>query len=579
VIARVRRFLDSRRLLAWAVAIGVLLAAPSLFGGFQTEDWVFRASSRSEPFSLPWRVNLWGPERLDEEARRAIVLEGKRVGTLPWLTDDTFHVSLWRPLASWTHHLEYRLYPDAAVPMHAQNLLWYALLVAGLGLCYRRLFRARWAGALATLLYAIDDAHGHAVGWITNRSALMAAAFAVFALYSFDRFRRDGWRHGAWLTPASFTLALSSSELALGAVGYFVAHAVLLDRDRPAGRVLAALAWLAPLAAWAVLYRLLGHGATGSGMYIDPLVEPLAFLRQGLERASMLVWGELGVPPSDLYGELHGGARSALAIAAGLLALALAFLLAPVVKADRVAAFFGLGLLLAIVPACAVFPEDRLLLLAGVGGSGLVASVLLALVEKTAPARRLGAVAVALVVVHALIAPLLLPLRSLTMWRYDRRLAEARDSAFELINAPDQELVLLNAPDFYFGVMLFLTRTARSESLPANAWCLSGSLEPLTVKRLDPVTIELLPERGFMSEQLNHVYRNEARPMRAGELVFFDEFKARVTELDERGQPRRAKFRFRWPLDDRRMVFAAWRGGRYQRVQPPAHGELLRLRP
>ena len=576
-----RRLLESRRFLAWAVAIGVLLAAPSLFSGFQSEDWVFRASAETEAFSLPWRVNLWGPEELGDDDKRGIVLDGMRAGTLPWITEAGFHVSLWRPLASWTHHLEYRLYPDAPVLMHAQNLFWYALLVGAAGLLHRRVIEARWAAALAALLYAVDDAHGHAVGWITNRSALMAAAFGALSIHAFDRFRRDGWRPGRWLTAVYFALALSSSEFALGAAGYFVAHALLLDPARPLRRALAALSWLVPLATWAIAYRVLGHGAAGSGMYLDPVSQPLEFIRSGAERAAVLVWGELGFPPSDLHGELPGHTRTLFALAAAALSAAVGWMLMPVLRRQRAAGFFALGTLLSILPACGVFPQDRMLLLAGIGGSGLVASVLGALAEGAAgalhPARWLRPLACTLLVLHGLVAPLLLPLRSLSMWRYEKRLAEARDSAFALVDAPDQELVLLNAPDFYFGVMLFLTRRARSESLPANGWCLNGSLEPLVVKRLDETTIELSPERGFMSEQLNHVYRD--RPMQSQELIWFDEFKVRVTELDEDGEPLRAKFRFRRPLEDRRMLFAAYRDGRYRRVQPPAYGQVLRLQP
>src|SRR6185503_5819166 len=202
--------------------------------------------------------------------------------------------------------------------MHAQNLLWYGVLAGAAALLYRRLLSPGWAAGLAALFYAADDAHGHAVGWISNRSALMAAAFATLALVMHDRWRRDGFRAGAVLSPLFLLLGLASSELALGVAGYFVAHAVLLDPAPRARRALAALSWLLPLAAWATAYRLLGHGVWRSGLYVDPLIQPLRFARALLERTSVLLLGQLGFPPSDFHTRLDGRGATLLAAGAAL---------------------------------------------------------------------------------------------------------------------------------------------------------------------------------------------------------------------------------------------------------------------
>ncbi len=577
-----RRFLESPRAPLWAALIGVLLTSPALFSGFQTEDWTFRAVATEPPFSLPWSVNLWGPDgRPDDEAIKKIVYEAKRLGALPWFTDEYFHVSLWRPLASWTHHFDFRSFPDWPLVMHLENLAWYGLLVLAVGALYRRVLAVpafpAWTSGLAVLAYAVDDAHGHAVGWIMNRSAVMAALFGVIAMGSLDRWRRAGFRAGGALCSVALALGLMSSEFALGSVGYLIAHAVFLDQGRPLRRCLVSLVWLIPLAIWAIAYRALGHGAWESGLYVDPLSQPLVFAQHVVKHGSVLLLAQLGFPPSDPFLSLEPVLSLSMAAAAALLLVGLAALIWPLLRARREVSFWALGMLLSVVPISAGFPEDRMLLLTGVGGMGLFASLVAAATEfdwrTRLRTRAVPALAALLVLSHLVIAPVLLPLRSLTMWRYERALARARDSAFGLLEFPQQELVLLNAPDAYFASMLVLTRSAHHEPLPALTVCLSGSLEPLQIRRDDPYTLELVPRGGFITPGFNEIYRASRRPIEAGQVFWFPAFQVRVDRVSQAGEPLSARFRFRWPLDAPRMVFAVFRDGRYQRIAVPALGE------
>jgi hypothetical protein len=583
-LQRARRALESRSAPAWAALIGVLLTSPSLFGGLQTEDWIFRAAATDPIFSLPWRVNLWGPDgRPSDEAVRTIVYEAKRLGTLPWFTDEGFHVSLWRPLASLSHQIEFRLYPDLPALMHAQSLLFYALLIGAAGALYRRVFAASdlpaWASGLAVLAYAIDDAHGQAVGWIMNRGAVMASLFGVVSVWAFDRWRRDGFRPGAVLSGISLGLGLLCSEFALGAVGYLLALSVILDPARPVRRAIAALVWLIPLAAWAIAYRLLGHGAWGSALYVDPLHQPLAFARSTLERGTVLLLAQLGFPPSDIFIQWTGVRALAVVLASGLVLLGLLKVVWPLLRGRAVAAFWALGMLLSVVPASAAFAQDRMLLLTGIGAMGLFASLAAQIrdFDWGTPRRRriaLGLV-LSLSVAHLLAAPVLLPLRTLTMWRYERELAKGRESAFGLLDYPHQELVLLNAPDAFFGTMLVLTRMARREPLPALTLCLSGTPERVEIHRNDPYTLELVPRQGFIGPGFNHIYRSPLRPMQEGTLIWFPSFQIRVDRVNQHGEPASARFRFRWPLESPRVVLAVFRAGRYERIAPPPVGGSL----
>jgi hypothetical protein len=563
--------------------LGLGLCAPSLAGGLQTEDWVFRAVALGPDTELPWRVNVFGHAQPPPSGLlRAQVQLAREVGILPWHTADDFHVSFWRPLSSWTHQLDHRLFDGSPAWMHAQSLLWYALCVWAAAHLYRRLLEPAWIAGLAAVLYAVDDAHGHAVGWLSNRNGVMAAAFGTLALVAHDRWRREGWRPGAWLAPPALLFGLLSGELALGTLAYLAAHAVLLDPARPMLRWRAVVPWLSAAAAWAIAWRWQGHGSSGSGVYLDPIRSPLGFLGQTLERGPVLLLGQLAAPPADLWVQL-GDARQRLLAAAGVAALlVVGWALAPLVRRDRRLAFWAAGGVLSVVPACAAFPQDRLLFFPGLGAMALAATLLGRIRERlagrSAPARvAVVALAACFWLLHAAAAVVLLPWRSLTMRRYADGLERAGESAMAAVD-PAQNVFLLDAPDYYFGSMIPLTRAAAGQSVPLRMVTLSGTLRGTRLVRLDPHAFELRPVRGILGETFNRIYWPAGARMPVGTRRRLDWTEVRVTDATPDGVPLAVMFRFRWPLESRQLAFLEWRAGRYVRAElpPPGGSRVLR---
>jgi hypothetical protein len=575
--ARWRRALESRRAAWLAVALGVVLTAPSLLGGLQTEDWVFRALSRSASFSL-WHPNLWGaPGRPPAVVLAEQLNEEKKLGFLPWVASPDFRVSFWRPLSSLTHHLDYHAWANHPLLMHAQSLLWYALLVAAAAWLFRRMLAPGWVAGLAAILYAIDDAHGQAVGWLSNRSAIVASLFGVLAIGFHDRWRRDGFKAGALLGPLCLALGLASGEYALGAVGYLIAHAIALDPAPPRRRAIAVLPWVAVVAAWALLYAAGGYGVSGSGVYLDPVKRPGAFLATGSERAGLLLLAELAVPPADVYNHFSPDRLWLFSLGALVVLGALAAVLVPALRGDRRVRFFGLGMLLSVAPACATFPEDRLLLLTGVGGMGLVASFFSWLEREQRPGRAAGMVAGMFALVHGLLAPALLPWRTLSMRRYEARLVRARHSLYLLPINPVQHLVVLNAPDYYFATMMQLTRVAQAKPVTVRTLWIAGTLGPISIRRLSARSVLVRPASGFLSRTLDRLYRGAAHPMHAGQTFHLGRTTIRVTRTTPAGLPLGAVFTFPWRLEDPHLVWAEWHNGRYQRGVMPAVGRSVVL--
>ena len=581
---RVRDLLASPRLIPLVALLAALLTAPTLLTGLHTEDHVQRQLVENEDYRIPWKMNLFGrhaPTSLEDTERTNY--EYRIYGWFPWITDPRFAVSFWRPLSSLTHIIDYRYLRGHAGLMHAEGVAWYALLAVAVALLYRRLMEPLWVAGLAAVLYAVDDAHGHAVGWLANRNGIMAAVFGVLALWAHDRWRREGWTAGALVGPVLFGVGLLSAEFALCAGGYLIAYAIFVDEARWSRRLGAVLPWVAVAGAWAFAYRSLGHAARGSGLYIDPLSDPIPFAFEFFERGTVLLLGQFGTPPSNLWTWVDRARQGYVVFGGAVFLLFVAKMLWPILRRDRTARFWALGTLLSLPPACATFPEDRLLFFAGLGAMPLVAVFLVqcfdAATELWSWPRLAKALGVFFVAVHALAAPLFLPFRSLYMHRYDARIEAAGDKLFRHVREPSKDsLIVVNGEDFYFLGMLPLTRVARNERTVGRMLSLAGTLDDVEMRRLNDTTLEVRPRDGFLSRVFNRIYRGLSQPMRRGSQVNLLGVDITVTEVNQWSEPLAARFEFALPLEDKRFVWVAWKDDDFIPFRVPKVGETVVVR-
>ena len=334
------------------------------------------------------------------------ILAFKDLGVLPWWCEDELKFRFWRPLSSFSHVIDYTLWPASGVLMHVHNVAWLAGLVAVTALLYRRLIAIPMIAGLATLLYVLDDAHGMPAAFLANRNAMVAASFGVLSLWLHDRFRRDGWAPGAMLSPLAFLAALLGGEIGIGIAPYLLGYAIFMERRSGAAR----LATIVPHAvvgiAWLVFYKSSGYGTLGSGFYLDPMGQPAEWFSHFLIRAPLLLLGQWFLPPST-FAFAWTQAQTLGVAAFGVVVLALVFfLLRPILREDPTARFFAFGMLLAVVPITAGFPHDRLLLFVGIGAMPLLAMLLVRLFDRSRSPRMGRLFGWALLVVHVVFAAL-----------------------------------------------------------------------------------------------------------------------------------------------------------------------------
>jgi hypothetical protein len=565
---------------AVAALLGVLLCAPSLGAGLMLDDYGHRLFFTAPQYLAAPQgpMGAWDLFRF-MSGTPANIEHHRELGIVPWWTAPGLRLAFFRPISSLTHWLDYQLWPDSPWVMHAESLLCWGALALLVGYAYRRFLGPTAAAGLAALLYSVDDARSFTVTWIANRNALLAGVFGVAALLVHDRWRRAGWKPGALVAPALFSLSLLSGEAALGIAAYLFAHAVCFEWGGLAPRLRALAPYLLIGVLWAAFYTSYRYGAQQSGAYFDPLADPVGYLLLLPERFSLLLAGQVAYPPPDLWMMLLPGAGWLAALICGALVLLVGGTLWRALPRQRVQAFFALGMLLSLFPVAATFPSDRLLLMSGLGAFGLLGSFLSAWLDGALTSRGLRVMAGVLFFLHAVLAPLTLPLRCRSI---AQMLHDTVERAGYSLPSPEtlegKTLVMLNAPDPLIALDAFAVTAGPGVPMPHSIRLLSVCVEgSLRVFRPSPNVLQVTLSRGFLRDFFSQVFRDPRLAFSTGEAAKLSNVTVEILSLHPDGLPETVAFTFGVPLEDASLVFVNWDKDRFAPYKPPAVGETQEL--
>jgi hypothetical protein len=597
--ALVRRTLASRALPAVAALCTVALVSPSLRTGWILDDiWHRAGHTRAEAlrpylgdggvFGSAMRMYAFW-DGVPEHTHRLMDR-----GVVPWWTNQSVRISFWRPIASLTHGVEYRLWPERSEWMHAQSLLWLGLVVVLAGAWFRRLFDNEWPAGLATLVFAFSECHAFPAAWLANRHVLVAMTLGLAALLLDGLWRTR--RHVVWLASAvlAFSGALLASEAGIATLAFVTARAVLLDTGGRMRRLASLAPYVAVAVSWRLGYTQLGFGVTASAFYVDPGTEPIRFAAATLERLPILALSLLGVP-ADIYMLLSASAARLYATGAILALVVLAALTRALWSGCRRCAFWGLGLLLALVPLCAGMPGGRNLGLAALGLAGLVAclttrAVGAGSVSSGALARRLALGALsAILFSRLLMAPAALCGTAALTVRLGPGLARVLDVSMADGHGPYRHLIIANPPASLGLFFLVPDRIQRGLPPPEHVRPLAPGGAPVTIERTGERSILVRPQDGYCAPPrgvgLVNVIRNAERflcdarrPLRLGDAIDLTDVRIRVTATTPDGRAGEAAFQFAEPLESPALRWLRWDAGRgaYAKLTlPPVGGRLL----
>lgn len=599
ILDALRNVLTHRYLPVVLAILGMTLAAPTLWRGWVGDDLIHRATLFSSSLLVSVRelFTILDPD---------VNIQLMDLGTVPWWTLGTVRTSFFRPVTVLTLWLDYQLWPNSPELMHAQSILWYGGVCALATLFYRRFMGRRWMAGLAAFLFAVDCAHTSPVASLAARNVLLALLFGLLTVLAHDRWRREGWRAGVLLGPLWLALAVLSAEAGVATAAYLTAYAVFLDRGAWRQRLGCLLPYAAVVGIWRLVYQCLGYGAWESGFYVDPGREPVRFAAGVLERGLVLLLGQWGGIDPGLYTLLSVRANRVLWPIALLLTAVVVIALAPLLRKNRVARFWGLGMVLAVVPACAIsVPSGRLLAFVGLGAMGLMAQFIGGSLDRSRwlPVHRAWRIPAwtlcfLLIGLHIIFSPIQLTITLAVQDPFFHRVTDLGP----LPEVEKQDVIIVNAPSAGHFIYVPGLRSVHSQPVPAHLRVLAPGCFSVDVTRIDVHIVVVRPEHGYLippgttglegsldSLPAVHLaygyqhgdafFRSDAFPMMLGQRVELTGMRAEVITLTGDGRPSEARIRFTRPLEDPSLAWLQWdwKTSAYVPFVPPAVGEKIRV--
>jgi len=586
-----RRLLEHPRLPLILACLAVVVSAPAVFTGWGPMDDLRHRSKLVDPSRLPEKLHEIGLVP-DESGQLGTVLSEMHTinrtkdefgklrdyGIMHWWTQEDYRASNWRPVDSLTHWLDYRLWPNTSALIHVQNILWFTAIVLLVTVFYRRLIGPGWIAGLAALMYVLDDSNYLPALWIANRCLLISLVFALLCVLAYHKWRSTGSVTAAVGSSVFLLVSLLASEAGIATFAYLFAYAVALDR----GSLLKRFGSLVPafviIMVWRAVYSKLGNGAYGSGFVIDPGREPLSFVLEMLQRGPILLFAQLGGPPSETFSFMRESYRPYLVATAYVFLLAVLVVLWPLVRRDRLARFWLLAMLASVVPICATVAMNRNLLYVAVAAFALVGQFIGAWSSKESwlPSgrgwRTLAKMCfIVFILAHIVLAVFGRIAGPITISQTRKQFKATMDVG-TLAGVQEQDLVIVNAPNPFSLFFMPTYRAHVGQALPKGLRVLAPGFARVDITRVDERTLRVRAESGnlfsgrqkrpfhvvYMYEMFNEGFRHRNYPMHTGDTVELPRMKVEVTEVDMEGLPVEAVFRFAAPLDDASLRWLRW---------------------
>jgi hypothetical protein len=561
--------LSDRRAIPAIVALGGLLALPSLQIGFYQDDWDLIAALRRgvRPF-----YDLFRFATGDLRGNQALIGSGDYPF---WIAPD-FKLHLIRPLTSIVLSIDNAVFGNEPLGYHLDTLAWYVALLVGVSMVFRRVLPPA-AATLSLLVFALRTSHTLPFAWISARHVLIAAVPSVFALLAHVRAVRDRSTGAQVLAVCLLVLGFAGSEVALGIVPFWIGFDLIEARAQGGWR--RAIASSAPAivltAAYLAAYRSLGGGAHAALGYRDPIADLGSFLETALPRIPVYLGDALLGIPAEI-----GGSRFSVAESVGiaLFAVSLCALLFRAMSREfreQTTALTWLvpAAVLALGPGLAAL-WGHALVIADLGYAALIGTLLLGLIEGSSKRVGFAAAAVVLGVCHVVVPPVVTLRNTATIARRSEISTRMAMTA-ELDGPPAKTVLLVGAPD---AQTYFYARDILETLVPERVACWSALVPSNGRYRLTRSGVQSLRLEELEPPRNNaySAFFAASRPFAVGDEV--EQCGAKIhIEAVRSGTPSALRIDTADSLDKGGIALLAMRDFRLRRVPMPAVGDSVQL--
>jgi len=591
-----RRF-PTHSTLGYASAVIVIICCaiayrwPLLHSGFYMDDFLHLEMLEGR-YPLPRHaLNLFS---FTEGRQENDVL--RSAGFLPWWSHPEVKLALFRPFASALIGLDHSLFGHDAFAFHLHTLLWWTCLIVSFAAVLRELL-PHSAALLALLFVVAQPAHNLLLGWLASRNTIAALTLVLSGFWAHLQIRSSRAPSACvalgCLAGAAYLAAGLSSEYAFAVLPYPAAYAFWQARLNSRSVIRVAMLWGIPAATYMALRSALGYGARHSGMYIDPIAEPLAYLHAALVRLPLAA-GEVvlamraswfgGIPWPDalraLTIPLHAWPywQISLGTAAVGLGAFIAFRGQRQISSNEGSARFVLfAMPFTFVPILSTLPDSRILMAPILGWAILLSQALRGAFAqlRSSKFRVPGSLCCfALSLTLWLLGSVAAPLCSAGEIQDLPRLASVVRAG--ILNPNLDEIiggrrVLLIAAAEPTTFLLPMVRSWSRRSIPASFQVLGQALGPQTIERLSDHVFAIEEERVIkLAIKIPDAFNRDGAYV--GQTMDVDDLHVTVEQVIE-GRTTRARFSVDRQLDSYVLLLQTSVG--LKRVEFPAVGERI----
>ena len=241
--------------------------------------------------------------------------------------------------------------------------------------------------------------------------------------------------------------------------------------------------------------------------------------------------------------------------------------------------------MLSVLPLCAAFPCNRMLIFTSIGALGLVAQLTRTVFSKTYRVKGSGlwrrpavVPATFLLIIHLIISPAVLALHSAMPIGPYVMTTMLEKPPFTDADIAECDLVLVNPPDGFSCAYIPLVLQCEDRPIAKSMRILTSSiLEPVTVQRSDEYSLIVRPKYGFMIWVFDQLWRRVENGYAVGEKIVLGGLTIEVIELTSDGRPAEVKFTFEVPLEDEGLCWVQWKNWQFEEFTPPEVGETVVL--